>query len=876
MSLPLDFVMLKTSLLLRLGGLVRPRIEHPLFLGIMLSGVLFLFLFALARAATSISLSPPNGIALFDAVALGIATLVGLPLAVLYVWNFRQNKRKQNEEREQQEYLQSLVDVPGLYLFRTDAHGQYSYANRAYVAMFMQPQDRSLSSLASIIVIHASFLLEHIISNDHQTVLQAIEKCLAHPERPEHILLRHKSASGANLTTEWNCVALRNAKGKVSEIQWTGIVGGDGSTAQSSEQSSEQGHNEENLRMYEAYLRTVVDSSPQATYLIDRDLRVLAFNALAQENVYRATGHTIVLGNSIIPYFHPERAPRFVAEIQQAFAGEVVEYEAQVQIENKDEWFQCMIKPVSTADGHIIGLVLIARNITLWKETEQRLRRSESDLRTVFESFTQAHVLVDKDFRVRMFNKLAGDTITAVIGAPPTIGDSVLESTRPEKREQVLAHLQRALSGETVQYEEALADKWYQYEYIPVYDDDHKQIKGLTLTALDITNAKRSAIIIQQQKQLLDTTGAIAHIGGWEFDLASARIQWTKEIYRIYDLPEDTDLSTVTGEFQFFHPEHRPIIAAASSQLFSDGTPFDLELKFITATGEHLWVRAAGRCERGQDGAIKQLYGILQDITFMKEAQEEILQLNKVLEHRVEMRTEQLVVLNREKDEFLGIAAHDLKNPLAGIRSGAEILDKYYAKGDDAESMRRFTGMMMGACDRMVDIIANLLDVNRIERGLVSMDIQPVNMSIVGEIVEDYQARALQKGIILNLQADNTIAARADEQALRQILDNLVSNAVKYSPQWKHVWVRCLKHTEREKTFVRVEIQDEGPGLTEEDKKSLFGKFARLSATPTGGENSTGLGLSIVKKLAELQAGRVWCESEPGKGATFILELPSA
>jgi PAS domain S-box-containing protein len=640
------------------------------------------------------------------------------------------------------------------------------------------------------------------------------------------------------------------------------------------EGQKQKGH-EEAHRTNEAYMRAVVDSAPQATYIIDRDLRVLAFNALAQENVYRATGRKIVLGTSIVPYFHPERASRFLAEIQQAFAGVVIEYEAQALIEDKDEWFQCMLKPVHFADGHIIGLVLTARNITSWKETEQRLRRSESDLRAVFESFTQAHVLVDKDVRIRMFNKLAGDAIAASVGAPPEIGDSLLENIIPERRENVLANVQKALRGETVQVEEAFASTWYKYQYIPVYDDE-QNIMGITLTALNITAMKQAEIIIQQQKQLLDTTGAIAHIGGWELDITNGKIRWTKEIYHIYDVPEDTDLSAITGEFQFFHPDHRPIIQAASARLLTEGTPFDLELKFITATNKYLWVRTAGRCERGADGATKQLYGILQDITFMKEAQEEILQLNKVLEHRVEERTKQLVELNHEKDEFLGIAAHDLKNPLASIRSGAEILDRFYSSGDDTENVRRFTGMMMRACDQMVDIIANLLDVNRIESGLVSMDVQPVNMSLVDDIVKEYQERAAQKGIILNLQSGKDCTAHADKQALRQILDNLVSNAVKYSPQWKQVWIRCRGHSKNEKQYVRVEIQDEGPGLTAEDHKSLFGKFARLSATPTGGENSTGLGLSIVKKLVELQDGRVWCESEAGKGALFILELPSA
>ena len=106
----------------------------------------------------------------------------------------------------------------------------------------------------------------------------------------------------------------------------------------------------------------------------------------------------------------------------------------------------------------------------------------------------------------------------------------------------------------------------------------------------------------------------------------------------------------------------------------------------------------------------------------------------------------------------------------------------------------------------------------------------------------------------------------------QQVIENLVSNAVKYSPPGKAIRV----HVHRDTALARCEVQDEGPGLSESDKARLFGTFARLSALPTGGEQSTGLGLSIVKKLVESMKGRVWCESELGKGATFIIEFPDA
>jgi signal transduction histidine kinase len=119
---------------------------------------------------------------------------------------------------------------------------------------------------------------------------------------------------------------------------------------------------------------------------------------------------------------------------------------------------------------------------------------------------------------------------------------------------------------------------------------------------------------------------------------------------------------------------------------------------------------------------------------------------------------------------------------------------------------------------------------------------------------------------------------------LPQVLDNLISNALKYSPHGKNVFVRITKtevqtvndddESVRVFSYIRFAVQDEGPGLSALDKEKLFQKFTRLSARPTGGEYTTGLGLSIVKKMVEAMHGRVWCESEFGKGATFIVELP--
>ena len=232
---------------------------------------------------------------------------------------------------------------------------------------------------------------------------------------------------------------------------------------------------------------------------------------------------------------------------------------------------------------------------------------------------------------------------------------------------------------------------------------------------------------------------------------------------------------------------------------------------------------------------------------------------------------ERLREMNDEKNEFMGIAAHDLRSPLNAIQGYAEMVLEDTSIGDEnAELVQK----IHDATTRMAGMVQNLLDANRIERGEMRLNLVPTELTaIVASVVEGQRAGATAKQQTLLLEHDPVpITVTVDAGVMVQVVENLVSNAVKYSPPGKRiqVWVRRIGGA------VRCHVQDEGPGLTAEDQQKLFGKFARLTAKPTGGEQSTGLGLSIVKRLVEAMHGRVWCESEPGHGATFLVELPAA
>ncbi len=233
---------------------------------------------------------------------------------------------------------------------------------------------------------------------------------------------------------------------------------------------------------------------------------------------------------------------------------------------------------------------------------------------------------------------------------------------------------------------------------------------------------------------------------------------------------------------------------------------------------------------------------------------------------------------SRMKTELLGIVAHDLKNPLQSILGFALLIREKLEPNSDVYLM---TQTILNAAERILRSIDGLLKTAALEEGKIELNRTLYDMSrLVEEVVSCNQMQAQNKHQTLSFQAEPNCMALVDTDKMREVIDNLISNAIKYSPEGKTITVR-VQHSKDDDDgsapSVLISVRDEGQGLTEEDMKKLFGKFQRLSARPTAGESSTGLGLSIVKQLVELHGGKVWAESEgKDKGSIFRIKLPSA
>lgn len=238
-------------------------------------------------------------------------------------------------------------------------------------------------------------------------------------------------------------------------------------------------------------------------------------------------------------------------------------------------------------------------------------------------------------------------------------------------------------------------------------------------------------------------------------------------------------------------------------------------------------------------------------------------------------KTVELEKLNEVKNDMLGMASHDLRNPLSAIMSLSELMldekDKDYQ--NLSEEQKEFLKHIHRSSQLMLSIVEDMLDISRIESGKINLDLALIDLSkLVNHSVILNRRLAEKKEISLEFKEPaECVEITADPQKLEQVLNNLITNAVKYSYSSTHITVQIRRE---EDSAVILSVEDEGQGIPEDEQEKLFKPFSKLSVKATAGEMSTGLGLAITRRIVEAHGGEIWAESEVGKGSTFYVRLP--
>ena len=361
-------------------------------------------------------------------------------------------------------------------------------------------------------------------------------------------------------------------------------------------------------------------------------------------------------------------------------------------------------------------------------------------------------------------------------------------------------------------------------------------------------------------RHLLEQTNKVARIGSWELLAGMKTGYWSKETCRIFDV-EDNFVPTYLTTIRFFTKrESRNQIIQTVNHSINTGESFDVEEEITTRQGIAKWIRITGNAVTSS-GKVERVYGIVQDISKQKNA---AIQLS--------LSEKNLKELNAAKDQFFSIIAHDLKNPFNGIKGFGGLLIEDAEKLSAIE-VKSYAGFIVQAANQALSLLENLLDWARTQQGkLLFMPKRLLLHDLITETMAFIGDAAITKNIAVQNKVDHNLIARADEDMLKTIMRNLLSNAVKFTGNNGKVEVSAQRHD----GDILVTVSDNGVGISKKKIEKLFDLSSQFTTQGTSNETGTGLGLILCKEFVEKHGGKIWVESEEGRGTSFTFSLPVA
>jgi PAS domain S-box-containing protein len=390
--------------------------------------------------------------------------------------------------------------------------------------------------------------------------------------------------------------------------------------------------------------------------------------------------------------------------------------------------------------------------------------------------------------------------------------------------------------------------------------DEHGQVRGLAKVLRDFTEQKLASDAMRESEERLRVALSAAQMGTWLWTVATDRQTMDENLKRLMGLPPDTHVRTIEDFVRSAHPEDQETLRSAFQRSLHEGTDLSVEFRVTWSDGSVHWLRDQGKVVQNGGGKVVSLTGACVDITERK-------QLEEALRHRAE----QLAEADRRKDEFLAMLGHELRNPLAPIRSVLELLHHERPTGEKLEKAYATIDRQVEQLTRLVD---DLLDVSRITRGKIHLHRAVADLaSIVNSAVEtvcplvDARSHSLMVSLPIH-----PVWLEVDAARLAQVLTNLLENAVKYTEAGGKIWLSA----EREDEQVVLRVRDSGAGMAPDLLPKVFDLFTQGERSLDRSQGGLGIGLTLVRRLVEMHGGSVEAKSEgPRKGSELIVRLPA-
>ena len=386
--------------------------------------------------------------------------------------------------------------------------------------------------------------------------------------------------------------------------------------------------------------------------------------------------------------------------------------------------------------------------------------------------------------------------------------------------------------------------------------DDAGQVLGFSKITLDLTDHKLLEGCVREREQVRRVLRA-ANAGSWKWNIENQTVDVCENFQRLLGHPGgDTNLPL--GEWlSLFHEDDRQQVL----RILHDERHESLssQVRMRNTQGDYIWFFLHADWYRELDSEPWQLAGVNVDIDTVKRAEEQARQA-----------VQKLREADSRKDEFLAMLAHELRNPLAPIRVAAEVLRRSNVQDERA---RRASEVVARQCDHLTSLVDDLLDVSRVTRGVIELQMKPVAIRrVINDAVEQSgpALQARRHHLAIENASDGAVVL-GDEKRLVQALTNLLNNAAKYTPPEGHIRVETVVQGDS----AAINVRDDGIGIEPGMTERVFDLFAQAERSPDRSSGGLGLGLALVKSLTELHGGSVACRSEGvGKGSVFTVRLP--
>jgi len=614
---------------------------------------------------------------------------------------------------------------------------------------------------------------------------------------------------------------------------------------------------EKQAKQLKEYLELQIDRMPIGLVVWDTEFRAQSWNPAAE----KIFGFTIeeALGKHPYDLIVPKEAQPHVDNIwHRLLEGDTAAHSINENMTKDGRTIICewTNTPLKKADGTVVGVLSMIQDITEGKRTEEALRESEEKYRKIVEN---VHDMVYSCYPDGTLYFVSPNVLSLTgYKVEEGIGRNMMEFVHPDDKERVLSDLEKTIkTGEEFPTIFRLLKKDGSYLYVEelgkVTKEGGKPV-GLTGVIRDITERKRVERALEESESHFRSVAESANDAIITADSRGNIIFWNKAAEDVFGYLAD---EAVGKSSTLIMPERlreafengiKRVVSTGKSDIIGR----TIEVVGLRKDGSELPVELSlAKWEVGEETFFT---AIVRDITERKRAEKKIFEYKE---------------LSKLKSNLLSTVSHELRTPLATIKGYATMLLDYNErlgpeeKGEQLQSIERAT-------DRLTELVDHLLDMSRLEAGLLKLEKTPASiLKLVRGVVAETQLRAPRHQIVSKLDK-GLPRVNIDAKRIRQVLDNLIDNAIKYSEEGTEVRVVA----ERVGSELRISVADQGIGIPAEELGKVFDRMYRIEQRLTPQLGGVGLGLAICRGLVEAHSGRIWVESEVGKGSTFYFTLP--